>query len=136
MILKPADTPVATPVPLTIVATVLSLLLQLPPPLALPNIVTLFWQIVDAPLIAAGSGFTTTVLVFWQPVGNAYVMMAVPAVLPVTTPATSTVATAVVPDVQLPPVVPLLSVVVWSRHTTAVPVISAGSGFTCIDDVT
>ena len=39
-------------------------------------------------------------------------IMDVPAALPVTTPATSIVATAVVPDVQLPPVVALLNVVV------------------------
>ena len=49
-------------------------------------------------------------------------MMAVPAVTPVTTPVLLTVATAVLPLVQMPPEVASVRVVTAPTHTAGVPV--------------
>ena len=58
-------------------------------------------------------------------------MVAVPVDTPVTIPVVApTVAVAVLLLLHVPPVVGSLSVVVAPMHTTAVPVIAAGSGFT------
>jgi hypothetical protein len=58
-------------------------------------------------------------------------MLAIPELIPVTTPVVATtVAVPVAPLVQLPPVGPLLSVVVLFSHTCSVPVIASGNGFT------
>ena len=58
-------------------------------------------------------------------------MLAIPELIPVTTPVVATtVAVPVAPLVQLPPVGPLLSVVVLFSHTCSVPVMASGNGFT------
>ena len=58
-------------------------------------------------------------------------MVAVPVATPVTIPVVApTVAVAVLLLLQPPPVVASLSVVVAPMHTTAVPVITPGNGFT------
>jgi hypothetical protein len=58
-------------------------------------------------------------------------MSAVPAATPITTPVPEpTVATPVLPLLQVPPLALLLNVVVLPMHTDAVPVIVAGTGFT------
>src|ERR1700741_1888533 len=64
-------------------------------------------------------------------------MVAVPAVIPVTSPVPFTVATAVLLDDQLPPAVTLDNVVLFPAHTVVVPVIDAtvGTSFTVTDAV-
>ena len=66
-----------------------------------------------------------------------YVIVAEPAVTPVTTPVVLTVATAVLLDDQVPPVVELANGVVVPGHILNVPVIAAttGVGLTVIDAV-
>ncbi len=55
--------------------------------------------------------------------------------MPVTIPVDPTVAVAVVPLVQVPPVVISLSVVVAPVHTVSVPLIAAGVLFTVTNAV-
>lgn len=60
-----------------------------------------------------------------------YVIVAVPAETPVTTPeALPTVATPVVPEVHVPPVVASPKVVVAAVHIAAMPVIAPGAAIT------
>jgi hypothetical protein len=61
----PAVTPVTMP-DVPIVATVISLLTQVPPP-ASANVVVTPTQVIPVPVIAAGSAFTETTLVAVQP---------------------------------------------------------------------
>lgn len=58
--------------------------------------------------------------------------MTIPAVTPLTTPEVFTVATEVVPELQVPPLTVLLSVVLAATHTRLLPVMvpAAGAGFT------
>jgi hypothetical protein len=65
----PADTPVTTPVPETIVATPVLLLAQVPPPASL-NAVVNPAQTVGVPDIADGSGLTVLTAVAMHPVGK------------------------------------------------------------------
>jgi hypothetical protein len=70
----PALTPVATPPPApgpgVIVATPVVALLQVPPGVASLNVVVEPTQTIVVPVIAAGSGFTVTVVVMEHPVPN------------------------------------------------------------------
>jgi len=59
-------------------------------------------------------------------------MVAEPEAPPVTTPLVPTVATLVLLLLQVPPLVPSLSVIAWNWHTSAGPAIAAGEGFTNI----
>ena len=79
-----------------------------------------------------GSAFTVTVAVIVQPFEFLYVMVVVPAAIPVTTPKLLTLATAVLEEIQglaEAAVADPESVVVEPIHTLNVPVI-VGSGFT------
>jgi len=83
------------------------------------------------PLIAAGSGFTVTVEVIKHPVGNVYVIVALPADIPVTVPEIGPiVATPALLLAHVPPDDVLLNVVVAPTQTDAVPVIAAGKALT------
>jgi hypothetical protein len=83
------------------------------------------------PAVVTGKAFTVTVEVAIQPVGKVYVIIDVPEDTPVTTPVpATTVATAGVALLQVPPAVASLSVVVDPAQTLVVPVIAAGNGFT------
>jgi hypothetical protein len=62
----PVTIPVTIPVVPT-VATEVELLLQVPPPVASVRAVVDPWQTAGVPKIAAGSGFTVTILVVVQP---------------------------------------------------------------------
>jgi hypothetical protein len=79
--------------------------------------------------MAAGSGFTDTVLVVRQPLISVYVMVVVPVVSAVITPdVTPIVATAVLLLVHdRPPEVASVYVAVLPKHIAAVPDIAAGS---------
>jgi hypothetical protein len=112
IVAEPADTPVITPVPLT-VAIASSLLVQLPPAVALANIVVEPSHTAVPPVMFAGSAFTITVAVDIQPVPIAYVISVAPALTPLTSPVVLlTVATDVLLLSHTPPTVALLSVVV------------------------
>jgi hypothetical protein len=63
----PAVTPVTTP-PAVIVATAGVALLHVPPAVALLKVVVALTHTLVVPVIAAGSGFTVTVVVTAQPV--------------------------------------------------------------------
>ena len=92
----------------------------------------------EAAIVAAGVGLTVTVVVTDElhPFAvTVYVIVVLPAATPVTTPVdASTVAVAVLLDVQTPPAVALVSAVVEPTHTPVVPLIAAtvGSGLTVI----
>lgn len=71
MVAVPAATPVTTPVEPTVAAAVL-VLVQTPPVVVLVNEVVAAAHTVPVPVIvpAEGNGFTATVALIWQPVGN------------------------------------------------------------------
>ena len=112
----PALTAVTTPVVALTVATAVLVLLQLPP--ASPLLVYVAVapaQSGDEPLTVPAFAFALTVSVFDADTGlphpllNVYVIFVVPAETAVTTPVpATTVATAILLLLQLPPVVPLL----------------------------
>jgi hypothetical protein len=130
MVATPAVTPQALPV-LLIVATVVLLLLHVPPAVASLSSVHEPSQTSNVPSIAV-IGFTVTTVVMEQPVGNVYVIVAVPPATPPTTPVTrSTVATEVGVLVHVPPPASVNGVVEpW--QTVVTPLIAAGNGFTVI----
>jgi hypothetical protein len=64
MMLNPALEPITAPVPAPMIATPASLLLQLPPAVALPKSVVLPAHSVVLPTIDDGSAFTVTTAVF------------------------------------------------------------------------
>ena len=83
------------------------------------------------PVITAGKGLTVTVVVTKHPVGKVYDITEVPPDTPVTTPVpATTVATAGVALLHVPPAVASASVVVEAWHTVVVPVMTAGNGLT------
>src|SRR6202008_710714 len=141
MVAVPCDTPVTSPVPFT-VATAVLLDDQLPPAVTLDKVVFDPAHTVVVPVIDAtvGTSFTVTEAVLFvvpQVLVTEYVMVAVPAVIPATSPVPFTVATAVLLDDQLPPAVTLDKVVFDPAHTVVVPVIDAtvGTSFTVTDAV-
>ncbi len=114
-----------------IVATVVLLLLHVPPGNVFPNEVLEPAQTTGVPLMADGSGFMVTVVVAIQFKGEVYMAIALPADIPVNTPvAALIVAMAVLLLVQVPPDVASLSVVMAPLHIDILPVMAAGSGFT------
>jgi hypothetical protein len=89
-------------------------------------------QALSVPLIADGKGSTVTTAVVLQPLPIVYVIVAVPADTPDTTPVDEFI---VATDVLLlthdtPGVVALLSEVVEPAQRSCVPVILAGTGLT------
>ena len=98
-----------------LVAVIVVLLQNAPPPLA---------------VTVEGNALTTTPAVVIQPVDKAYVMFAVPAVMPVTLPEPSTVAAVVLLLLHIPPPVALFNAVTEPAHTEVVPVIDDGKPFT------
>ena len=134
----PADIPVTTPVIEFTVATAVLLDDQTPPEVALDNCVVAPTHALVVPVIAGRDEgtftFTVVCAVDEHPfVVTVYVIVVEPADKAVTAPVdASTVATAVLLDVQTPPDVTLVSDVVNPSHTCVVPVIAAttGNGFT------
>jgi hypothetical protein len=106
------------------------LLLHVPPAVASVNVVEEPAHTVLLPDIVGGTAFTVTIAMLLQPVGNVYVIFAVPAVMPLTIPvADPTVAILVLPLVHVPPEILAVSVVVYPTQIFAVPEIT-GSGLT------
>ena len=80
-------------------------------------------------MIEDGPAFTVTTADAKHPVPAVYLIVAVPAEAPVTTPAADIVATGVLLLLQVP-LPSSLSVVVAPLHTVNVPAIADGIGFT------
>ena len=124
--------PVTTPVDPTTAATNGALLLHVPDGVASVKVVVKPAHTTSIPLIEPGNGFTVTTTAVKQPVGNLYVMIAVPEVpVPVTNPLVKP--TPAVPDallLQVPNGVASLNWVVSPEQTLSVPVIAAGNGLT------
>ena len=131
MVAVPVLTPVTTPdVELTL-AVPDKLLVHVPPVGVELNVVVEPIQTDAVPVIAAGEALTVTVANDSQPVPKEYVIVAVPAATPDTTPVVEfTVAVPVAPLVHVPPVGEQLNVVVDPAHTASVPVIAPGDVFT------
>ena len=70
MLVAPVATLVTTPVVGFIVATPVDALLQVPPVVVLASVAELPKQVLNAPVIAAGKGFTVSIVVVIQPVGT------------------------------------------------------------------
>ena len=78
-----------------------------------------------------GADITVTTVVVLQPVGSVYVIPAVPAAIPLSTPVPATMgATAVAPLLHVPPDVVLVRDTVVARQTVVGPPMGAGSAFT------
>ena len=125
----PAFRPVTTP-PDVIEATDVLPLSHVPPTLLLFSVIVFPWHTIDGPVVLFGSGFTTTVALLRQPVGIVYVISALPADKPLTSPVALTPAVPGAPLLHTPPGVALSSCVVPLTHTCVLPLTEAGSGFT------
>jgi hypothetical protein len=127
--------PVTIPVELPTVATVISLLLHVPPVVLSANAVTEPTQPAVGPVIAATVGgalavsVLVTLLVQPGPLVAEYVITEVPAATEVTTPVTgSIVITDVLPDAHVPPATLFANVTVPGTHTPVGPVIAPNAG--------
>ena len=127
----PGVLPVTTPVNEPTVAMVVLLLVHVPPPTVLLNVVVCPTHALRMPVMIPGALFTVTRRVALQPAVPVKVIIDVPVVNPVTIPELRpTVATPVVPLTQVPlPVA--LSVVVVPTHNPVAPLI-VGAPFTLI----
>lgn len=131
MSVEPGPVPVTTPVVLATVATAVLLLLQVPPVVEFVRVVVAPSHTVKEPLMADGSGFTTNVVVLVHPALMWYVIVAVPAVTPVTSPVpVLTVAIAVLLLLHVPPDVACDKVDEEPTQVFVVPVIADGAPFT------
>ena len=137
MVAVPVLTPLTTPdVELTL-AMPEALLAHVPPVGVELNVVVEPIQTDAVPVIAVGEVLTVTVATDSQPVPREYVIFAVPAATPDTTPVVEfTVAVPVAPLVHIPPVGEQLNVVVDPVQTVRVPVIAPGAAVTVILFVT
>ena len=135
IVVLPAATPVTTPVDASTVAVAVLLELQTPPAVALVSVVVEPTHTPVVPLIAATTGnpliVTAVVTELVQPFAfvYVYVIVALPAVTPVTAPVIElTVATDVLLDVQTPPDVVFVKIVLDPIHALVVPPIAASVG--------
>jgi hypothetical protein len=129
----PVATPVTIPLDAPTVATAAMPLLQVPPVVVPPNVTVLPSHTDETPVMVPATGIvlTVTIVATRQPVGNVYVMSAVPEAMPVTIPVPEPiVAMVVVPLDQVPPVGVLLSVDVVPAQMLMVPEETDGNGFT------
>src|ERR1700744_4787479 len=125
MVTVPAALPVTLPLA-SIVATVLSLEVHVPPLVASVSVMMLPAQTVLLPRIGAvvGGALTVTVVVWLleqMPFVMVYVMVTVPTALPVTLPAASIVAIVLSLEVQVPPLVASVNVIVLPAQTILLP---------------
>jgi hypothetical protein len=138
IVAEPDATPVTSPVMEFTVATAASSLVHTPPDVVLVKIVVDPTHALFVPPMAAsvGNALTFTVACALETqllVVTVYVIVAVPAATPVTTPVLEfTVATDALDDVQTPFAVALVKVVVEPAHTSVVPLIAATTGIALI----
>jgi hypothetical protein len=128
----PAATPVTTPDVFT-VAVAASALLHTPDGVVQASAVVVPLHKLKVPVTGATAvGALTVIIRVAIPVPHVlvteYVMVTVPAEMPVTTPEVLTVARAVLLLLHTPPGVPLLKAVVSPVQTELLPVIAAGVG--------
>jgi hypothetical protein len=121
----PEATPPTTPVPDITVATLVLLLVHVPPPVLLVKVVELPTHMLVEPAIAAGLAVTVTVAVTRQPEIE-YVIIEVPVATPQKLPVPAIVATAGLLLDQVPPEAELLSNEQSPIQTSFVPVIAPG----------
>ena len=110
-------------------------LVHKPPVVALVTVAVEPSQTLSVPPIAAGNGLTTIFAVAIQPVESVYVIVAAPAVIPVTTPDIDPTVTFDELVDQTPPVVALDNVADEATHTFEAPVIADGNALTRKDAV-
>src|SRR5689334_2934973 len=109
------------------------LLLHVPPDTLAVRLVVALAHTVGSPKIYIEVVSEFTVIVFVatavpQPLVTAYDITAVPAATPVTTPVLLTVAIPVAPELQVPPLIVLLNVIVLLTLTADEPVIEPAFG--------
>src|SRR3954467_8015824 len=113
----PSAMPFTVPVGVT-VAMGVALLLQLPPGVASDRAVVSPWHTCRLPVMAAGDGYTVTIMAAVQPVPNEYVIVVTPGVSPVSMPdVLPIVPAAILLLVHVPPVAPLVKAVVLPAQT-------------------
>lgn len=132
IVTAPADMPVTTPVVGCTVALPVLLLLHVPVGVASVRVVLKPVHTVLEPDIAPAEVRAVTVVVALPQPTLLYVMVAVPLVTPVTTPAELMVATPVLLLLHEPPAVASAKVTVAPVHTLVVPVMAAGVVLTVI----
>jgi hypothetical protein len=132
MVVVPADTPPTTPLPIPTVATVVVLLVHVPPNVASLSVTVELTHSEGDPVIAAGLALTVSTRVVVQPVAaSVNVIVVVPEATPLTTPVDEpAVATVVLPLTHVPAPEASLSVTVCPVQTDAGPDIAAGSAVT------
>jgi hypothetical protein len=106
-----------------------------PPEVASNNVVDPPAHILVTPVIAAGKGFTITVLEILQPLELVKLINGDPAATPVTIPVGPTTAREELLLVHVPAPPPSANGVVEPAHTDAVPVIAGGNGLTVASTV-
>ena len=131
MVAAPAKPPVTIPNAVTEATDVL-LLLHVPPVTASLKVTFEVLQTDDAPVMAIGKAITVTDVVAALPQPVEYVIVAVPAIPPVTTPDAFTVATNELLLLHVPPVTASLKVVFDVAHTDKAPDIAPGAAITVI----
>ena len=137
MVTVPVETPVTTPLDETVAIDVFEDV-QTPPVVVELSVITSVTELIVLPVIGAtiGRAFTVTVVDTEStqplPLVTVYLMMLVPALIPLTKPVLLTVAAFVFVDVQTPLAVASANCVVELAHTLVVPVIGAitGNAFT------
>jgi hypothetical protein len=132
MFAVPSETPETTPVVALTEAMVKLLVVQVPPALALVKVVELPRQTALAPTIVSTVPELTVSITVRIDVPHEFVtlytIVEVPALTAVTTPAEFTIATAVLIENQVPPVVVLDNVTVEPTQCIVGPVIGATTG--------
>ena len=111
------------------------LVLHVPPVVASLNVVVSPSHILAVPVGIAGNGFTVTIVVATQPTEDVKLIVAIPALTPVTMPVALPTLAAPTPALQLP--LPLsVSDSEPPGHTFIVPVIAGGRLFTVTNALT
>jgi hypothetical protein len=124
----PVDTAVSRPDDEPIVATLVFMLVHVPPPAASVSGVVAPAQADERPLIAESGLTVMGSVAVHDPI--AYVIVGVPAATPVTMPVLPTVANSVELEDQVPPVGRSVSGMVWPAQTDEGPLIVPGVVFT------
>jgi hypothetical protein len=125
----PGATPVNIPTALIVAAAVLPLI-HVPPPVGAMTVASDPTHTVLLPVKGAGNGFTVIIVVILHVVGSVYVIVAVPADTPVTSPEEAPTDTEPLALLHVPPVVGSERVIDDATHTDELPVIAAGRALT------
>lgn len=121
--------PVTMPVVEPTIAIVVLLLLHVPPPTSLNDVVEPE-HTVSVPSIAVGKGSTVNTAVIRQPVDKVYVTVSNPGVTPFAMPVPPPIVALPLLSVHVPPVAASLKFVVDPTHTDKIPFIAPGNALT------